>query len=282
MSIQRKLIVLPLIVAGTIASAQDVRYLGYGANYASGDGTDILSLGGTVDYTNNGFIFNGGASYADVEGDNLTALNFRLGYVIDPKIALYVGANFLGDGDDDISSYNIGGEYGVGPYTVGLNVEQLDESGADASPSLYAGYKFSEAYEVSLVVADAGDETSVTLVSDFDMGATELAALYGDVGDVSFFAFDGAYDLGNRFRIGAGYATFDDGIDSIDLFSVSGGYEASEDLWIDIGYADAEGTDLVSLSITFETGRETLLIDRAETAAVDALGTFGNVLGGGF
>lgn len=282
MSIQKSLIALPLIVAGSIASAQDIRYLQYGANYASGDGSDVLSLGGTMDYTNNGFIFNGGASYADVEGDNVTALNFRLGYVIDPKVALYVGANFADDGDDTLSSYNIGGEYGVGPYTVGLNVAQTDESGADANPSLYAGYKFSESYEVSLVVSDAGDDTAFTVVSDFDIGGTELAAVYNNTGDTSFFAFDGAYDLGNRFRIGAGYGSFDDGTDSADFYSISGGYEASEDLWIDLGYAEAEGSDLISLSISFETGRETLLVDRTQTAAVDALGALGNVLGGGF
>lgn len=282
MSIQNTLIALPLIVAGTVASAQDVRYLSYGGNYASGDGADLFALGGTVDYTNKGFIFNGGASYIDLEGDNLTALNFRVGYVIDPKIALYAGLNYADDGTDDLTSYNIGGEFGAGPYTVGLNLSQVDVSGADTDATIYAGYKFSDAHEMSLTVTDVDGETATTLLSDFDLGGTELAALYTHVGDASIFAFDGAYDLNNGFRIGAGYATLDDGTDSVDIYSINGGYEASEDMWIDLGYSDAEGSDLFSLSVTFETGRETLLVDRAESTAVDALGTLGNVLGNGF
>ncbi|WP_296420011.1 hypothetical protein [Pseudooctadecabacter sp.] len=281
-------IALPLIAAGSMASAQEVNYLSYGGSYTNlstdfGD-IDLFGIGASIDYSNSGFIFNGSVGYIDLDDESeLTRLSFRVGYEITPSIVAYAGADYLDIGFDDVTFYNIGGEYSTGLYTVGLNFEEADFDGADTLTTLYGSYQVSSALEVALAFADDGNDTVTTLGADYDMGDTELAAVYSTADGNDIFAVNGNYDFGNGFRAGGGYVNFDG---EIDILQASGGYEVSDSLWVDlsVGQADigGEDIDLLGLSLTFETGRESLLIDRAQTAQTRALGTLGELAAFGF
>lgn len=275
MNIKSAAIALPLITMGTLASAQNVEYLSYGASIGTGSGnTDLFALGGTIDYRNSDFVLNGNLSYSDLgDSDDVTNLNFRAGYFVTPEAVLYAGFGYLEEDNDDAATYNIGGEYGFSQFTVGLNYADTDESGVDSSATIYAGYQATNELELGLIVSDQDSDTTTALTADYDLGDTELFAIYLDDDDTEIFAFNGNYDFGNGFRAGGGYADLDDGDE---LYSISGGYEVAESLWIDlsIGRFEESGgsdADIIGLGISFETGRETLLIDRLETVATQSV-----------
>ncbi|WP_439142914.1 hypothetical protein [Pseudooctadecabacter sp.] len=226
-------------------------------------------------------MFNGSIGYLDLDGEiDLTQLSMRGGYQITPNIAAYAGVDYLDAGENDITIYNIGAEYSTGVYTVGINFEEADEEGADTFTTIYGSYQVSSDLEVALALTDVDGEAQTTLGALYDQGGTELSAVYTSFDGESIFAINGNYDFGNGFRAGGGYVNFDG---EADILEIGGGYEISDDLWVDlsIGQADiGEGSDIdmIGLSLSFETGRETLLIDRATTAQGEAFGVLGEVL----
>ncbi len=277
---------LPLLAMGSLANAQSVEYLSYGASYTNLDGggtdVDVFGLGASLDYRNNEFVFNGGISYTDLDGSgDLTALNFRLGYFVTRELAVYAGYNYADFNSDDVSTFDIGGEYAFGAYTVGLNYSESDVDGTDSAQSIYGGYQVSEDLELSVFVSDQDNDTLVSLAADYDRGDTELFATYTTVDNVDIFAFNGNYDLNNGFRVGGGYVDLDG---DFDLFTVSGGYEVADSLWVDVSFGQLDANtgsdaDLIGLAISYETGRETLLVDRIETVRVQSLGVLGPITG---
>jgi len=272
---------LPLVTMATLASAQNVEYLSYGATYQNFDDFDDFALGGTIDYRNSNFVLNGGIGYIDLDdGGELTTLDFRAGYFVAPNAVLYAGYAYFDNDIDDLDTYNIGGEYAFNQFTVGLNFEDLDISGLDTFSSIYGGYQVSDAFEVGLIVTDEDFDTRTALTADYDLGDTELFAIYETIDSADFFAITGNYDFQNGFRAGGTYSNFDG---DADFIAVSGGYEVAEHLWIDLSVgnfdADAGGNaDTIGLSISFETGRETLLIDRLDTVRGEAIGAAGPFL----
>ena len=274
MTLKSTVFALPLITMASMGAAQNVEYLSYGAGITGGD-ADAFSLGGTIDYRNSNFVFNGGVSYVDPDGgDEATTLDFRAGYFITPNAVLYAGFDYDDDDAGSLDSYNIGGEYKFGQFTVGLNFEDTDESGVDTSSAIYGGYQATNELEFGLLVSDQDSDTLTVLSADYDLGDTELFAAYIDDGDdTEIFAFNGNYDFGNGFRAGGGYADIDS---AVDAYSISGGYEVAESLWVDLSLSrlDTNGggdADVIGLAISFETGRETLLINRIETAVAQSL-----------
>lgn len=284
MTIRSIFAALPILVTGTIASAQSVEFLSYGAGYTnlSVDGEDlsVLSLGGSVDYTNNGFVFNGNLNYVDLDGElDLTFIGARAGYFATPDLALYAGIDYFDADGFDAEAFNLGAEYKFGAATVGLNFTEFNFSGSELITTLYGSYQTTEALELGLSITDDGFDTSVLLAADYDLGETELFAFYETIDGFDVLAVSGNYDFGNKFRAGGSYVNFDS---DVSLLAVSGGYEVSDSLWVDlsVGQADAGGSenlDVFGLTLSYETGRETLLIDRAETVQTRALGALGNL-----
>jgi len=280
-------IALPLVTMASLASAQNVEYLSYGAAYINSDDADVFGLGGTIDYRNSNFVLNGGVGYADLDGldgnDDVTTLDFRAGYFVTQAAVIYGGYSYTDTDGDDSDAYNIGGEYNFNQFTVGLNFEDIDESGVDTFSTIYAGYQVTNELELGLQVSDQDDlDTVTTLTADYDLGDTELFAVYSDNDSGDFFAINGNYDFQNGFRVGGGYTDLDS---DVELISISGGYEIAENLWIDASYGNldidgASDEDVFGLAISFETGRETLLVDRLDTVQTEALGVLGSALAG--
>jgi len=279
---------LPLLLAGSFVSAQELNYLSYGGSYTSLDtpvgDVDLFSLGASIDYTNNGFLFNGGVGYIDLDGDvDLTNLNFRAGYFVAPGAIVYAGIDYSDADGESLTAYNIGGEYGFGAFTVGLNFFEADIDDADTFTTLYGSYQATDELEVALFIEDGNDLTTVSVGADFEMEDTDVNAVYSDTEGFGVFAVSGTYDFGNSFRVGGSYANFDG---DVNLFTVSGGYEVADRLWVDASFGQIDpdfggSADTIGLALSYETGRETLLIDRAQTAQTQAFGLIGDVLGNG-
>jgi len=268
----------------SLASAQNVEYLSYGASYTNVDDIDVYGLGGTIDYRNSNFVLNGGIGYTDLDNDvDVTTLDFRAGYFVTQAAVIYGGYSHIDLDGFDFDAYNIGGEYNFNQFTVGLNFEDIDDRDLDTFSTIYAGYQVTNELELGLIVSDQDTlDTVTTLTADYDLGDTELFAVYSDSDLGDFFAISGNYDFQNGFRIGGSY----NDLDSVSEFiSISGGYEVAENLWIDASYGNLDNDgfgdeDVFGLAISFETGRETLLVDRLETVQTEALGILGSAIAG--
>ena len=288
MTIKTAFTAVPLILVGGIATAQNVEFLSYGAGYTNissgGNNFDILSLGGAIDYTNNGFIINGNIGFADFDGEGeLTTLGLRGGYFVTPDAVIYAGIDYLDADGASLEFYNIGAEYSFGQTTVGLNFEKADVSGAEVVTTLYGSYQVSEEFELGLGIIDDTFDTGFVIAADYDLGDTELFASYQTIDGFDVFGVSGNYDLGNGFRLGGNFTDFDGEINS---YGVSAGYEVAENMWIDLtaGQIDVTGSgtvDVIGFAFSFETGRETLLIDRANTVQAESLGLLGSLVSAG-
>ena len=281
------------MIAASGAAAQGVEYLSYGASYTNlsvdGGSADIFSLGGSIDYRVNNAFVGGTFAYTDLSGDGgsigVTGISARGGYFVAPQAVIYGGLNYIDTSDtSSFSTYNVGGEYAIGAVTLGVNYDDSDEAGYVETTSIYASYQVSTALEIAAGFSDAGSDTLTQIGVDYDDDTYDIAALYADYEGVSLFGIDASYDLGNRFRVSGGYVNLDG---EADMFSLGGGYEVSNDMWVDVefGRADFDGDDLdtIGIAFTYEMGRETLLIDRAESTQIEALGVVGNLAAiGGF
>jgi len=281
------------MTTASAATAQGVEYLSYGANYTnlSVDGNDanLLSLGASVDFRVNDAFINGAISYTDVSGDggdgSITGISTRGGYFVAPQAVIYGGLNYVDTSDSDsLNTYNVGAEYAFNAFTVVLNYDDSEQSGYLETTTLYAGYQASDAVEIAVGVSDTDGENTAQVSFDFDNGQYDVSALYVGADGLNLFGFDAAYNFGNGFRTSGSYVSLDG---DADILSIGGGYEVSQDMWVDleVGRFNADGggsADVIELALTYEMGRETLLVDRMESTQIEALGVLGQIaeLGG--
>lgn len=282
-------LILASLASASAVSAEGVNYLSYGASYSSisvEDVTiDVLGGGASADYQTGNLVFSGGVNFTQLSNDDdsvdLTNLDARVGYFVMPQLAVYAGLSYADATDfDSLTTYNLGAEYSMNNVTVGLNYDDSDEDGYVATTTLYGSYRVSEAVEVIAAVSDTDGYNSTTVGVDFDNGQYDVSALFNTTDDANLFAVDGKYELGNGFRVSGSYINLDS---DADVFSVGAGYEVSSNLWVDLNAgqlnADAGGSaDFIGLSLTYETGSEILLVDRATTAQSNATGPFGQAI----
>lgn len=274
--------------AATSASAQSTQYLSYGAEYTNldvnGNEFNVIGLSAGIDYKNSSFIFNGGLSYTDPDlDDQVTDLSIRAGYEVAPGAIIYGGINHSDFDSGSDTYYNIGAEYAINGFTVGLNIGQFDEDDADTFTTVYASYMATPNLEVGLAYTSGGEDGATILAAEYDMGDTDLDVLYTIEDGIYIFGMGGTYDFGNGYRALVDYATLDG---DVDVYAIGGGYEVTDNMWIDltvgsIDFDDGNSGDMIGLAFTVETGRETLLIDRNETMQRNALGFLGTALTGG-
>jgi hypothetical protein len=281
------------MTTASAATAQGVEYLSYGVNYTNlsvdGGDADLFSLGASVDFRVNDAFVNGAISYADISGDggneSITGISARGGYFVVPQAVIYGGLNFVDTSESDsLNTYNVGAEYAFNAFTVGLNYDDSDQAGYIETTTLYAGYQASDAVEIAVGVSDTDGENTAQVSFDFDNGQYDVSALYVGADGLNLFGFDAAYNFGNGFRTSGNYVSLDG---DADILSIGGGYEVSQDMWVDleVGRVNVDGggsADVIGLALTYEMGSETLLIDRAESTQIEALGVLGQIaeLGG--
>ncbi len=274
--------------AATVTSAQSVEYLSYGAGFSQltleGNDLDLFGTGAALDYRNGDFLVNGAFALnrisADGDDATLTSFDVRAGYYVTPQIAVFGGITYFDfDDDDSLTTYNLGAEYTSGPFTVALSYDDSEEENYDATTSLYGSYQVTEAFEVAFGYSDTDGDNTVVLGFDYDDDVIEAVGTITESDGETLVGLAGNYDFGNSIRALASYASIDG---DVDAFSIGAGYEVSQDMWIDVSVGQitdgGDTIDTIGFALTFETGRESLLIDRAQTAQVRSLGTLGDLL----
>lgn len=277
---------LPLFFASmtitSAASAEGLNQLTYGAGYTtlsdSGVSLDLVSAGAAGEYQAGNFLFNGGLSIDRLSGGgnsaDITQISARVTYLISPNTAFYGGLDYADiEGVSDATVYGLGAEYNANGFGVGINYSDPDVNGAEATTAIYAGYAVSDDLELFAAYSSTDGEGVPTIGLEFENETYDVAAVYSSNDGIYIFSATGFYDFGNQFRVSGGYTELNG---EVDLMSVGGGYEVSNDLWIDASYGQASGggesIDVIGLSIVYDFGDETLLIDRAQNAQGKAFG----------
>jgi len=276
------------LLSASAATAQGVEYLSYGAGYTNlSDGdtsANIYALYGAVDYRVNNAFISGGLGYTRLSDSfddfGITNITARGGYFVAPQAVIYGGINYFDADDvDSFTSYDIGAEYSFASATVGLNYDDSNEAGYESTVTVYASYRMNETLEAGLFYSDNDFGSTTSLGMDYDDGTFDVAAVLSDFEGETIFGIDASYAFGNDFRASGGYVDLDG---FIDILSVGAGYEVSSDMWVDLEFGRAsdgvDDIDVISLALTYELGRETLLIDRAQSTQTDALGVFGGLI----
>jgi hypothetical protein len=276
------------LTTATTASAQGTEYLSYGASYTNlsfdGISADILQGNAAIDYRSNAFVVNGELNLLnlsdDVDSATISGIDARAGYFVVPNLVVYGGINYLDSNvSDSFLRYNVGAEYGVNGFTFGVNYNDSNETGYVEVTTLYASYQMNDTFEAAIGFTDTDGDILTQIGVDFDNGQYDVAAIFVEIDGDSLFGFDVAYDFGNSFRAIGNYTNIDG---EGDVLSIGGGYEITQDMWLDVsvGRVDAGGgdtADVIGLAFTYETGNETLLIDRSETNQIKALGFLGQI-----
>jgi hypothetical protein len=278
------------LLSASTAMAQGVDYLSYGGNYTrfSGGGASasVYSFRGAVEYRMKDAFINGafGISETTDEFDDASRSSIRVtgGYFIMPELAVYGSINKLDNGNNDPTSYNLGVEYTFGPATAGLNYSDSSDGRVSGSASVYLGYQVTDALEAGIIYSDNDGASDTALTIDYGDGALDVDAIFDAFDDgQNLLGVDASYALGNGLRITGAYLEVDEYTKTM---TVGGGYEVSENTWLDFAYGksdfdDAVDLDVLSVALTFETGRETLLANRVQTTTITGSGIFAE-LGG--
>ena len=284
-----KISAIPVFVATLLAasavSADGVNYLSYGTEYANlsasaGDDLDIFAVGASTEVENDGFIFNGNFSFAEVslgsDDIRLTGVVAHAAYLATPELTIFAGIGYVDIEDESLTTYNLGAEYSANEVSVAALYLDSDEDGFESQATLLGSYRTGGGFEGILSIKDQDDRTTTSVGVDYDNGTSEIQAVFTNTDSVSLFALSGKYDFDNAIRVSGDYINFDG---DEDYFAVGAGYEVKEELWIDasLGRIDAEGSeaDVFTLAVTYEIGDEKLLADRAETLSLNALGNIG-------
>jgi len=282
-------ILLATLAGASTASAEGVTYLSYGASYTNlsidDESADAFGGGVSVGYQSGNFIMNGSANVnrlsAEGEDIDIKGVDARVGYLATSQFSIYAGLAYADVADlESVTTYNVGAEYALNAASFGINYDDSNEDGFVSTTTAYASYRPADVAEVIIAVGDTDGFTTKTIGVTVDTAQVEVDAFYTDYEGISLFAMNASYDLGNSFRINGNYADLDG---EADLMTIGAGYEVKQDLWIDlnVGRVDAgfsENLDLIGLSISYEMGGETLLVDRATSAQSNALGILGEAV----
>lgn len=282
-------ILLATLAAASTASAEGVTYLSYGASYTNlsidDESVDAFGGGVSVGYQSGNFVMNGSANVnrlsAEGEDIDIKGIDARVGYLATSQFSIYAGLSYADVADlETVTTYNVGAEYALNAASFGINYDDSNEDGYVSTTTAYASYRPADVAEVMLAVGDTDGFRTKTIGVTVDTGQVEVDAFYTDYEGISLLAMNASYDFGNSFRINGNYADIDG---EADLMTIGAGYEVKQDLWIDlnVGRVDAgfsENLDLIGLSISYEMGGETLLVDRATSAQSNALGMLGEAV----
>jgi hypothetical protein len=267
---------------GHEVSAQDLTYLSYGGSYlslnADGGELEFTELYVKGEYDTGRFLLLGALSAAHVDlgivSADATQLDLLAGYRIEPNLILLAGIDVShSDFGGTNTGYSLGMEYDRNAMTVGFHVDG-DEDELDQT-SLYAGYRLSEATEVSLELTrqdgSGGASTGYALLLDHSLGPLDLNAFWlgSDSSDYKAVAANATYEFGNRFRLIGGAAFSGSGSSNAIIYMAGGGYRIADNVWLDASYTavdDSGGSslDAITLGLTFERGRHSLLRSRME------------------
>lgn len=204
-------------------------------------------------------------------------------YMITPEALVGIGL-FGTDPEfgDETNGFEVFGQYETAQFGVGIDITQFDVDEDNITTTLYG-----EAEVVPAVVLGASLQND----SEFDGTRYVLSAEYDDGpifgrgyinGDSEFeggiFGVRGDYEFTPQIRASAAYTTTygDDYFDN-SAFTVGGGYQVIDDLWVDanFGIIDLEtASDDINrfqIAITYEMGDRKRIDTRFDQASIDDL-----------
>ena len=275
-------IALAFTLAGNAAQAQEVTYLSYGAAYTSNTPSiglydiDTRTFEGTFEYSINDFYmmanfsrdtFSRVSPRAEYESETA---ELRAGYMFGTSGLAYVGYRRTEIIDRETHSYSIGAQYSTGSLDIGVHHahwEELDTSGT----SIVVAYDVSPSAEIGLLYTrddDRSDLYNLTVFGAYETGPLTLEASYQDSrGLNSFLLAEATYEFNDQFRAMGSLGRFDR-YDGGTFIGIGGGYQVTENMWLDATYSNFDSArlsdiEIIGISVNFETGSRATAYDRA-------------------
>ncbi len=259
------------LLAGA-ASAEGISFAKLSYDYQSIDSDDfgeptVTLLQGQVEYEMDQYLLGADLDIISVDADagDEDTQDFTVfgAYRINPQVLAGVGLGQSDRGSDNVTIYEVFGQYVAAPFAVAANYAFDDDD--ETLTSLFGEYAFGPQLKVgaSVFIDSASDSTAYHLSSDYTQGAVTGRAFFVDDGisDDNVVGLRGRYDFGNAFNAGASYETSFGGDFSETAIRIGGGYAFEQGIEIHASYGqidrEAQSTDDVfRLLVTYETGNQ--------------------------
>jgi len=270
--------ILAIVIAAGPAFAQELVFGSAGFEYTNlTDGTDDLDvrvLDGEVEFAYGQFMFgaqlaNQNFSFSGSPDETVTGFRGYGAYAIMPEVLVGAGLNTVDYDGDDISGYEVFGQYQTAQFGVGLTyiVPDNDDDDfsittlvgeAEVTPGVTVGAAYEDYSEI--------DESFYYLSAEYQDGPVFVRGYYTSITDVdgSLFGVRGSYDVTDMIHVSADLQKGDDFFGGdLTAFAVGAGYEFTEGFTVDasVGRLDGEGQeiDLIQVGITYELGQRARL-----------------------
>ena len=277
------------ILAGP-AMADGINYALIGYNYTniSADGVEDLNMGdlqGAVEYEFSQFLLSADVRHVNVEVDSesssATVYAFGAAYMLSPEAL--VGLEVLGvepEDGDSTTGYGVFGQLQTAQYALGVHVSQQDSDQDNITTNIYGEFVTSDALTLGVQVNSESefDGTTSYFSADYEQGAIEARTfiISNNEVDGGLFGLSASYQFSAQFRVSAAYQTlYGEDTDDADAFSVGGGYQITDGMWIDASYGQIggdtyiDGIEIIQASLTYELGDRKRLDRRFAQAAID-------------
>lgn len=277
-----------LLAGPVMADGINYALIGYDYTNLSQDGSDDVNFGdlqGAVEYEFSQFLLSADVRNLNIEvgsaSGSATAYALGAAYMLSPEAL--VGLEVLGvepEDDDSTTGYGVFGQFQTAQYALGLNIAQQDSDEDNITTNIYGEFVTSDALKLGVQVASESefDGTKSYFSADYAQGAIEARTFVVSNNDTDggLFGLSANYQFSGQFRASAAYQTlYGDDFAEINAFSIGGGYQVTDGLWIDAGYGQIGGDDLadnidvIQASLTYELGDRKRLDRRFEQAVLD-------------
>ena len=277
------------ILAGP-AMADGINYalIGYDYTNISADGVEDLNTGnlqGAVEYELSEFLLSADVRHVTVEIDSesssATVYAFGAAYMLSPEAL--VGLEVLGveaEDADATTGYGVYSQFQTAQYALGVHVSQQDSDQDNITTNIYGEFVTSDALTLGVQVNSESefDGTTSYFSADYEQGAIEARTfiISNNEVDGGLFGLSASYQFSAQFRVSAAYQTlYGEDTDDADAFSVGGGYQITDGMWIDASYGQIggdtyiDGIEIIQASLTYELGDRKRLDRRFAQAAID-------------
>lgn len=255
------------------AAAADGLTYGYGSyefsNYdLESDDIDVSHFVGAVEYEVNQFLLSADFDRLNVSFDGgseqTTFYSVGVAFKATPEILAGAGLTGIAGDGDEANGFEVFGQYSTSQFGVALNVAKPSDEDDDVLTNVYGTYQVTPdlAFGVSVRQNSEQDETSYELNAGYKQGPIDVRGAYDGFSDTDagIFGVRGTYEVTPDIRVLAGYQTIvgdDVGFD-LSGFSVGGGYQVAQTVWVDAFYGQISGgagdIDRLGIQLTFETG----------------------------
>lgn len=275
--------ILAFISSGALA--QEITYvdLSYTFNQLETGGDEITDnrLEGMVEYTTGQILLSGDLEYRTISpgsGDvSIYDLAVGAAYMVTPQALVGAGVRTAGSdqaGTENINGWDVFAQYVEPTFGVAIAVLDTDADDDETLTTGYGEYTVRPGLDLGIQISkfSDADSTNFHLSADYAMGVVDLRGYYqgNSEDDTGIIGLRGHYLVSSDIRLGASYQTVvgSDATD-FDAYTINGGYQISEGVWIDALYGGLSGfgsddIDRIEVGITFETGNQRRMDQRMD------------------